>query len=221
VTLPGPKPLPPALKLLHGNPGKRPVTDPAVLPPAEPPAEPSWTALLPGPGARKPTRRELAAADDRLEVALVEGASEGSSYAAEVARRERDELLDLAERWERIETLRRDARLEWRRVVPALDKLGVLATVDGAMLTTYCVTWARFLECERDLSRRGLTLFRDRTGRDGTSWQEEVPNPFAALSKSYRDTLRRIAPEFGCTPSSRGRLQLPSGADDDDGDLFG
>ena len=44
---PGPKPKPPALKLLEGNPGKRAIPDAPKPPPLAPPA-PEWAKLLPG-----------------------------------------------------------------------------------------------------------------------------------------------------------------------------
>ena len=44
--------------------------------------------------------------------------------------------------------LLREAKAEWRRVVPELERMGLLTTVDRAALATYCQAWAR-------LPRRG------------------------------------------------------------------
>jgi P27 family predicted phage terminase small subunit len=60
MALPGPKPKPPALKLLQGNPGKRslPTEHPQPTPVA--PSEPKWTRLLPGVAAAQ-VRKDAAA----------------------------------------------------------------------------------------------------------------------------------------------------------------
>src|SRR4051812_19952299 len=51
---------------------------------------------------------------------------------------------------------RRLARIEWRRVVPALRLSAGLTAVDMTVLTDYCVCVARIDQCERRLSRDGL-----------------------------------------------------------------
>lgn len=168
---PGPAPKPPQLRLLEGNPSKRPIpTDTAAtrVPPVAP-VEPRWAELLPGPDA------------DRA---------------------------------------RRDARAEWRRVVPVLDRLGLLSAVDRTVLADYCLCWARVLECERALAG-GLMLEVVKTGRDGASYVDTVRHPLSTTVTDYRRAMRAYIAELGLSPSARGRLSLPGGGGDEDDELFG
>lgn len=159
---PGPKPKPPHLKLLEGNPGKRPVNTAAPKPAPVAPKAPNWSKVLPG----------------------------DTDEAAQV---------------------RRDAAAEWKRVVPVLDSLGLLSTVDNTVLVDYCITWARILQCERQLSIEGLTKETDRG---------PAKNPVTTIVGQYRSAMKGYTGELGLGPSSRGRLAIPGSASDDDAAFF-
>lgn len=172
MSIPGPKPKPPALRLLEGNPGKRPVpTDTAATAvKLEAPPEPDWSELLPG---RK----------------------------AEAKR------------------LRRDAAAAWANTVPELERLGLLARVDEAVLVDYAVCRARILELERDLARNGMTLPVEKVGRDGASYTDLIRNPASVSLPAYRNQLKAYIGELGLSPSARGRLTVKAEAAADD-ELF-
>jgi P27 family predicted phage terminase small subunit len=57
---PGPKPKPPHLKVIEGNPGKRPIPTNHPKPAPAAPAAPNWNRLLPGPTAAQ-LRKDAAA----------------------------------------------------------------------------------------------------------------------------------------------------------------
>jgi P27 family predicted phage terminase small subunit len=101
-----------------------------------------------------------------------------------------------------------EAKAEWRRVVPELDALGVLARVDRAVLTLYCDAWARFVEVARLLDRAEL-VHRERGHMAKTPlWQ------------IYRDAsglVAQLARSIGASPEARLRMNLPERPDDDDG----
>jgi P27 family predicted phage terminase small subunit len=159
---PGPKPKPPHLKLIEGNPGKRPINTAAPKPAPTAPKAPNWRRVLPGDSAD-------------------------------------------------IDHVRRDAAAEWKRVVPVLDGLGLLSIVDNTVLVDYCITWARILQCERQLSLEGLTKDTDRG---------PAKNPVTTIVGQYRSALRNYTAELGLGPSSRGRLAVP-GSESDHDHLFG
>lgn len=98
--------------------------------------------------------------------------------------------------------LREDAKDEWERIVPVLDHIGLLSTIDSTLLIDYCVCWARLLECEREISRDGLTLETER------GW---VKHPCTTVGSGYRTQMKFYIGELGLSPSSRGRLELPNG----------
>jgi P27 family predicted phage terminase small subunit len=158
---PGPKPKPPHLKLIEGNPGKRPINTLAPKPAPKAPTEPRWVKLLPGPLSTQ---------------------------------------------------IRKDAAAEWKRIVPVLDGLGLLSVVDSALLTDYCICWARLLECERTLSLEGMTKETDRG---------PAKHPLTTVAGQYRSALKSYVGELGLGPSSRGRLAVPGTESDGDVDLFG
>lgn len=104
-----------------------------------------------------------------------------------------------------------DAKREWRRIAPELDRIGLLSCVDMAALAGYCQAWSRWKQCERVLTDQGLTF---ETGNGYV-----VPRPEIAASKTYLGFVKSFCAEFGLTPSSRGRMTLPEMDDDNDDDL--
>ncbi len=144
--VPGPKPKPPALKLLEGNPGHRPINENQPKPRPVAPKCPSWLAT--------------------------------------------------------------EARKEWRRVAPELERMGLLSGIDRAALAAYCQAYARWREAEETIDRLGLT-FRTNTGY-------EAPRPEVTIARQMMVQMRAFCVEFGLTPSSRGRMTLPEVPDDED-----
>ncbi|MGI5443381.1 phage terminase small subunit P27 family [Streptomyces shenzhenensis] len=99
-----------------------------------------------------------------------------------------------------------EAKAEWRRVVPDLDRLGVLARVDRAVLATYCSSWSKFVQAERAIQRDGLTVVGHRGAeRKHPAWQQwrESAGVVAQLSR-----------ELFASPNARLRSIKPEGDDD-------
>jgi P27 family predicted phage terminase small subunit len=104
-----------------------------------------------------------------------------------------------------------EAKREWRRVAPELERLGLLTVVDGTALAGYCQAYARWRQAETVLDDEGTTF--------------KTPNgyvqvhPQVAIAQKYLQIARGFCAEFGLTPSSRGRMTLPE-VDDGGDDLL-
>ena len=102
-----------------------------------------------------------------------------------------------------------EAFAEWSRIVPDLDKIGLLALVDRAYLVAYCEAWASFCEAREMLHDKGALV----VGRDGGL----VRNPAAMVMKDSLDLMLKYGAKFGLSPADRARLgRVPEKTDDDD-----
>ncbi len=103
-------------------------------------------------------------------------------------------------------TLRADCGRLWAALVPELDRHGVLARVDVVLVVDAVVCAARIRQCERLLSRGGLTVETERG---------VVKNPVTSIVAAYRTQLRSYVGELGLSPSSRSRLPWDVAEEDD------
>lgn len=106
-----------------------------------------------------------------------------------------------------------EAAAEWERVVPELDRLGVLATVDRAVLTTYCSAWSKFVTAERLL--QGDDLVAERRAGNGPA-----KNPAWQIWRESATTVAMLAKELFITPNSRLRAVKPEGDDGGEDDIL-
>jgi P27 family predicted phage terminase small subunit len=161
------------LRVVQGNPSKRPIPT-TPKPPTQTPVEPDWAALVPG--------------DD----------------------------------YEDVIRLRETASAEWNRVVPVLDRLGLLTALDAPVLTDYALCWGRLVQCERALADDGLILETWLLDSDGRRVRSTVVrNPLSVTAKEYRAQLRSYVSEFGLGPASRSRIHLEGdGAGKANDDLY-
>lgn len=100
--------------------------------------------------------------------------------------------------------LSREAKAEWRRVVPELERLRLLSRVTRSSLTAYCETWARFVEATRTIQREGLTAGHGKIMH---------AHPAVGIANTAGAELRRWATEYGLTPASEQKVRV--GEDDD------
>lgn len=91
-----------------------------------------------------------------------------------------------------------EAKREWIRVVPDLERLQLLTGIDRASLVVYCQAVAEFEQASAVLRKNGRTF--------------ETPNGFLQarpeVAMLHRSALliRMFAEQFGLTPSARVRL---------------
>jgi len=109
-----------------------------------------------------------------------------------------------------------EAKDEWRRVVPELDRVGVLTTVDMAALAGYCQAYARWQQSEQVIEKEGAT-YESETQTGGLMIRAR---PEVRIAQVYLAHMRSFCAEFGLTPSSRERLTVPDLTDDDEGSMI-
>lgn len=212
---PGPQRRPNLQVVREGNPGKRSAADldSGVRMAPGAPSEPDWLQWF--PPVRVPTKKQLEAAhpldeiegkpdlvkidNDRKRRTLAE------AHQRYLVRRERE----VAERSKKANQRARDvARAEWRRVVPQLDAVGLLADIDHETLVDYCLVVAHIDQCVRDLSVNGLWAYGERGA---------VKNPASTQLNQLRTQLKFYVGELGLSPAARNSLNAPEADDDEDG----
>jgi P27 family predicted phage terminase small subunit len=103
--------------------------------------------------------------------------------------------------------LPREAKAEWRRVVPELSRLDLLKPVDRAALTAYCLAWDRLFTAQKMIDRDGLLA---------STSQGVGRHPAVAVVEAASKELRSWASEFGLTPSAEAKLSTKEATDDED-----
>jgi P27 family predicted phage terminase small subunit len=101
-----------------------------------------------------------------------------------------------------------EARAEWARVLPELERLGLITLVDAAALAGYCLAWAQLRQAQGILEEHGLTMT--------TASGYEQQRPEVSIVHKCLGLIKSFSAEFGFTPSARGRMTVAPQADEDD-----
>lgn len=97
-----------------------------------------------------------------------------------------------------------EAKAEWRRLAAELTALGLLTDVSAQVFAGYCQAYARWREAEEWMQEHGRTIvMRDRDGR--VTGVREVPQ--SKIATTEREQMRRLAGEFGLTPSEASKVK--------------
>lgn len=96
---------------------------------------------------------------------------------------------------------------EWQRIVPLLDRMGLLTYVDRAMLVVYCEAWSRYMAATQVVQEEGVVI----ESYKGTF----VRHPAALVAKDAEQIMRQCCSEFGLSPSARSRMTVPGGEEVD------
>jgi len=93
-----------------------------------------------------------------------------------------------------------EAAAEWNRVVPELERSGILSTVDRALLVRYCTAWADWVELD-SLLQKGGKIVRGQKGN-------LVRSPAWLMRKDAEQTLIELGRQLGLTPIARLRAGI-------------
>lgn len=101
--------------------------------------------------------------------------------------------------------LSKDAKAEWRRIMPLLVERRILTDADMGMVENYCLAIGTVREAQRTIAMEGLTIGNRK-------------HPAVAIQNDAMTQARQLAAELGLTPVSRSR---PAMRDDGKGDDLG
>jgi len=113
-----------------------------------------------------------------------------------------------------------EARKEWKRITPELERYGLISKLDRGALSLYCQAWARWVWAERQLQR---SMARADELRDEAEAKGEIyaggdgctvatPNghmtysPHWVIANKAMDQVNKFLADFGMSPSARGRV---------------
>jgi P27 family predicted phage terminase small subunit len=99
--------------------------------------------------------------------------------------------------------LDQDARKEWRRIVREFEALGMVTSLDRALLAVHCAAWSRWLKSSQEIQKHGY-LVKAPSGYP-------IQNPYVAIQAAAEKTLRATGVEFGMSPASRSKVAAGSG----------
>jgi P27 family predicted phage terminase small subunit len=99
------------------------------------------------------------------------------------------------------------AQEEWKRLVGELDKFKMLTNLDRAALAAYCEAYALWSEAIMALRRYG-TMVKSPSGYP-------MQSPYLAIANRQAEIMMRIGSEFGFTPASRSRIEIPRESEPD------
>lgn len=142
----GPAPKPTRLKIINGNPGKRPLNEKEPQPLKTKPKCPSW--------------------------------------------------------------INKEAKKEWKRIAPELERLGLLTDIDTSALAAYCQAYSHWKDAEEFMTKHG-TVFKTPSG-----YMQQLPH--VSIANNAMKIMRAFSAEFGLTPSSRTRIEIDSQDEDSD-----
>jgi P27 family predicted phage terminase small subunit len=96
-----------------------------------------------------------------------------------------------------------EGKAEWRRQIAA-NPTGLITEADRAALAAYCARWAVFVSATRALHTRatGGILVKGYRG-------QRVKNVLLQIQRDAAADVKSFAAEFGFTPSSRSRIEMP------------
>lgn len=100
------------------------------------------------------------------------------------------------------------AKTEWRRIVPELDKLGLLTQIDRAALAAYCEAYREWSEACKLMEGKS-PIIRTEAGNI-------IQNPLVGIKHKAAEHMHKFLIEFGMTPASRTRISVtPKGKEID------
>jgi len=102
-----------------------------------------------------------------------------------------------------------EAKLEWDRVAPELEKYGLVSELDRGLLAMLCQEWARYCWAEEKVTAKNKDDPLGEAGLIDTAPSGyRMPSVYAQISRRSMETYEKLCTHFGLSPSSRSRVTV-------------
>ena len=99
------------------------------------------------------------------------------------------------------------ARKEWKRILPMLEELRIVAQIDRSALAAYCQSFARWIEAEEKITETSLVI-KTKSGN-------VIENPYYSIAKRERELKSKLAVverELATAKKALSRAEEPTSA---------
>ena len=100
----------------------------------------------------------------------------------------------------------------WRRLTRELAGMQLLTSADGDAIAMYCDYYVRWEDATKEIADNGMIVH--------TENGFPVQSPYLGIANKAMAAMQKLLVEFGMTPASRSRIQLPEGKADDPFEAF-
>jgi P27 family predicted phage terminase small subunit len=108
--------------------------------------------------------------------------------------------------------LSKDAKAEWRRIMPLLIERRILTDADMGSVENYCIAIGQVREMQKSIARDGHVVETQRGPR---------AHPAVKIQSDAMTRARLLAAELGLTPVSRSRPSIRTDSEDHDASDLG
>lgn len=108
--------------------------------------------------------------------------------------------------------LDKEAKKEWKRLAPMIERLGLLTEADQIAFANLCQEYSNSIKWQNVIKEQGATY--EHTNVKGE--KNITTRPEAILLHKSRQLIKAYCAEFGLTPSSRGKIQVLGQKDEAD-----
>jgi P27 family predicted phage terminase small subunit len=96
-----------------------------------------------------------------------------------------------------------DAAAEWDRIVSTLQGSRILTANDRGALAMLCQAYGRWVAAEREIAKSATATHGGEVVKSANGFP--MKNPWLSVADAAYEQCRKLAVEFGLTPSSRSR----------------
>jgi len=98
-----------------------------------------------------------------------------------------------------------DGKKMWKRLAGQLQAVGLLTEADLESFTMLCQSYGDYVAGEKDMKKNGR--YCKHVNKFGA--ENEVERPVARATHRAFERYRFLCSEFGLTPASRGKIEIP------------
>jgi P27 family predicted phage terminase small subunit len=107
-----------------------------------------------------------------------------------------------------------DAKHEWERVAPELNRIGLLTIIDQTALAGYCQSYAKWKKAEEEIKLLKNTIYPLKDEKGNIKGFQQYPQ--YGIANQCLKQIRAFCSEFGLTPAARAKMELPTERNRDD-----
>lgn len=101
---------------------------------------------------------------------------------------------------------------EWQRIIRELKRLELVTNIDVAALSICCDAYSKYVKATMAINKSSLIITHTNKGGN----KDVIQNPLINVATKYSEIYKKYCGDFGMTPSSRIKLSINKGVNEEE-----